>query len=166
LSIDIRPNPAVSRLELSLLALWATANRVLRVRLTSLCEKLIKIGAKAVSHARYVTSQMIKVAVPRQMMLADILSLIARLRVLPAPQDARSNDRGLTTTRNPGNVGLVAPTIVAVAVAVAVATPIAIVAQRAAQSTADDPANDGCARIDRLGIVGLGIAGAIGRRGG
>ena len=34
--------------------------------LTSLREKLIKIGAKVVSHGRYVTFQMAEVAVPRQ----------------------------------------------------------------------------------------------------
>jgi hypothetical protein len=52
--------------------------------LTSLREKLIKIGAKVVSHGRYVTFQMAEVAVPRQM-LAEILSLIARLQAPPAP---------------------------------------------------------------------------------
>src|SRR5438132_2500309 len=52
--------------------------------LTSLREKLIKIGAKVVSHGRYVTFQMAEVAVRRQM-FADILSLIARLRAPPAP---------------------------------------------------------------------------------
>jgi hypothetical protein len=52
--------------------------------LTSLREKLIKIGAKVVSHGRYVTFQMAEVAVPRQM-FADILSLIAGLRAPPAP---------------------------------------------------------------------------------
>jgi len=52
--------------------------------LTSLREKLIKIGAKVVSHGRYVTFQMAEVAVSRQM-FANILSLIARLRALPAP---------------------------------------------------------------------------------
>ncbi len=51
--------------------------------LTSLREKLIKIGARVVSHGRYVTFQMAEVAVSRQM-LADILSLIARLRAPPA----------------------------------------------------------------------------------
>jgi len=51
--------------------------------LTSLREKLIKIGARVVSHGRYVSFQMAEVAVPRQM-LADILSLIARLRAPPA----------------------------------------------------------------------------------
>jgi hypothetical protein len=52
--------------------------------LTSLREKLIKIGAKVVSHGRYVTFQMAEVAVPR-LTFADILSLIARLRAPPAP---------------------------------------------------------------------------------
>jgi hypothetical protein len=67
--------------------------------LTSLREKLIKIGAKVVSHGRYVTFQMAEVAVPRQM-FADILSLIARLRSPPAQHDratgsdATDNDGG------------------------------------------------------------------------
>jgi hypothetical protein len=52
--------------------------------LTSLREKLIKIGAKVVSHGRYVTFQLAEVAVPRQM-FAEIVSLIARLRAPPAP---------------------------------------------------------------------------------
>ena len=43
---------------------------------TSLREKLIKIGAKVISHGRYVTFQMAEVAVPRQM-FAEILLLIA-----------------------------------------------------------------------------------------
>jgi hypothetical protein len=56
--------------------------------LTSLREKLIKIGAKVVSHGRYVTFQLAEVAVSRQM-FADILSLIARLRAPPAPHERR-----------------------------------------------------------------------------
>jgi Transposase DDE domain group 1 len=52
--------------------------------LTSLREKLIKIGAKVVRHGRYVTFQLAEVAVSRQM-FADILLLIARLRAPPAP---------------------------------------------------------------------------------
>ena len=52
--------------------------------LTSLKTKLIKIGAKVVSHGRYVTFQMAEVAVPRQM-FQEILTLIARLRAPPAP---------------------------------------------------------------------------------
>ena len=51
--------------------------------LTSLCEKLIKIGAKVVSHGRYVAFQMAEVAIPRHV-FADILRLIARLRAPPA----------------------------------------------------------------------------------
>ena len=43
-----------------------------------------KIGAKVVSHGRYVTFQLAKVAVPRQV-FSEILSLIARLRAPPAP---------------------------------------------------------------------------------
>jgi hypothetical protein len=52
--------------------------------LTSLREKLIKIGAKLVSHGRYVTFQMAEVAVS-QKTFAEILTLIARLRARPAP---------------------------------------------------------------------------------
>ena len=52
--------------------------------LTSLQEKLIKIGAKVVSYGCYVVFQMAEVAVPRQM-FHDILRLIARLRAPPAP---------------------------------------------------------------------------------
>ena len=52
--------------------------------LTSLREKLIKIGAEVVSHGRYVTFQMADVAVSRQM-FQEILSLIARLRAPPSP---------------------------------------------------------------------------------
>ena len=52
--------------------------------LTSLREKLIKIGAKVTSHARYVTFQLAEVAVSRQK-FQEILMLIARLRAPPAP---------------------------------------------------------------------------------
>jgi hypothetical protein len=50
----------------------------------SLREKLIKIGAKVVSHGRYTTFQMAEVAMPRQM-FQEILMLIAQLRAPPAP---------------------------------------------------------------------------------
>jgi hypothetical protein len=50
--------------------------------LTSQREKLIKIGAKVVSHGRYVTYQMAEVAVSRQM-FTEVLLLIARLRAPP-----------------------------------------------------------------------------------
>ena len=55
--------------------------------LTSLKEKLIKIGAKVVSHGRYVAFQMAEVAVPRQM-FQEILRLIAELRPQPPPAPA------------------------------------------------------------------------------
>jgi hypothetical protein len=54
--------------------------------LTSLWEKLIKIGAKVASHGRYVMFQMAAVAVSRRM-FQDILRLIARLRAPPAQHD-------------------------------------------------------------------------------
>jgi hypothetical protein len=50
--------------------------------LTSLKDKLIKIGAKVVSHGRYVAFQMAGVAIPRNL-FADILRLIAELRPPP-----------------------------------------------------------------------------------
>jgi DDE family transposase len=62
----------------------AMPQAVERWSMTSLREKLIKIGAKVVRHGRYVTFQLAEVAVPRRM-FAEILSLIARLRAPPAP---------------------------------------------------------------------------------
>lgn len=55
--------------------------------LTSLKEKLIKIGAKVISHSRYVAFQMAEVAIPRQM-FQEILRLIAELRPQPPPAPA------------------------------------------------------------------------------
>ena len=52
--------------------------------LTSLKDKLIKIGAKVMSHGRYIAFQMAEVAIPRQM-FQDILRLIAELRPQPPP---------------------------------------------------------------------------------
>ena len=52
--------------------------------LTSLREKLIKIGAKIVRHGRYVTFQMAEVVIPRDL-FADILRRIDRLRPNPSP---------------------------------------------------------------------------------
>ena len=62
----------------------AMPKTVERWSLTSLREKLIKIGAKVVRHGRYMTFQLAEVAVSRQMFV-DILSLITRLRARPAP---------------------------------------------------------------------------------
>ena len=52
--------------------------------LTTLREKLVKIGAKVVSHGRYVTFQLAEVAVPREL-FRKILRLIDDLRPRPAP---------------------------------------------------------------------------------
>jgi len=52
--------------------------------LTSLREKLVKIGAKVVRHGRYVMFQMAEVAVPREL-FGEILRLIDGLRPRPAP---------------------------------------------------------------------------------
>ena len=51
--------------------------------LTTLREKLVKIGAKVVSHGRYVTFQLAEVAVPRGL-FQKILGLIDDLRRRPA----------------------------------------------------------------------------------
>ena len=52
--------------------------------LTSLKEKLVKIGAKVVRHGRYVIFQMAEVTVPRDL-FQEILRLIDGLRPRPAP---------------------------------------------------------------------------------
>ncbi len=54
--------------------------------LTTLREKLIKIGAKVVTHARHTTFQMAEVAVPRQLFRA-ILERIRRLWLPPPVPD-------------------------------------------------------------------------------
>ena len=51
---------------------------------TALRENLVKIGAKVVSHGRYVTFQLAEVAVPRDL-FRKILRLIDDLRPRPAP---------------------------------------------------------------------------------
>jgi hypothetical protein len=51
--------------------------------LTTLREKLIKIGAKVVAHAKYITFQLAEVAVPRKL-FAAILEQIGRLRLAEA----------------------------------------------------------------------------------
>jgi Transposase DDE domain group 1 len=52
--------------------------------MTSLREKLVKIGAKVVCHGRYVIFQMAEVAVPEEL-FQEILRLIDGLRPRPAP---------------------------------------------------------------------------------
>jgi hypothetical protein len=53
--------------------------------MTSQKEKLIKIGAKVVSHGRYIAFQMAEVAIARDL-FADMLRLITELR--PPPESA------------------------------------------------------------------------------
>ena len=60
----------------------ALPNRVKHWSLTTLREKLVKIGAKVVSRSRYVTFQMAEVAIPRGLFRA-ILERIRRL--IPQP---------------------------------------------------------------------------------
>ena len=55
--------------------------------LTTLREKLVKIGARIVCHGRYVVFQLAEVAVPR-MMFAEILRRIDRLRPRSPPLPA------------------------------------------------------------------------------
>jgi Transposase DDE domain group 1 len=50
--------------------------------LSTLCEKLVKIGARIVRHGRYVVFQLAEVAVPRTL-FAEILRRIDRLRGSP-----------------------------------------------------------------------------------
>ena len=50
--------------------------------LTTLREKLVKIGAKVTRHAKYVTFQLAEVAVPRRL-FAAILDRIALLAIPP-----------------------------------------------------------------------------------
>ncbi len=63
----------------------ALPGEVERRSLTSLREKVVKIGAKIIAHGRYVIFQMAEVAVPREL-FGRILARIARLRPPgPAP---------------------------------------------------------------------------------
>ena len=52
--------------------------------LTTLREKLVKIGAKVVRHGRYITFRMAEVAIPRHL-FAAILCLIDDLRPSALP---------------------------------------------------------------------------------
>jgi len=55
--------------------------------MTPLREKLIKIGAKVVGHARYVAFQMAEVAVPKNLFV-EIFRMIAELRPPPVTSTA------------------------------------------------------------------------------
>ena len=56
--------------------------RVKQWSLTTLCDRLVKIGARIVRHGRSITSPMAEVAVPR-VLFQEILAAIAALRPLP-----------------------------------------------------------------------------------
>ena len=60
-----------------------TPETIKDLSLTTLKERLIEIGAKVVSHGRYIAFQMAEVAISRHL-FADILRLIAELRPPPA----------------------------------------------------------------------------------
>ena len=77
-------SPTISATSLRTLA---TPEPIKDWSLTSLKEKLIKIGAKVVSSGRYVAFQMAEVAIPKNL-FADILRLIAELRPPPATSTA------------------------------------------------------------------------------
>ena len=57
----------------------ALPGEVERWSLTSLREKVVKIGAKVVAHGRYLVFQMAEVAVPREL-FRQLLDRIAMLR--------------------------------------------------------------------------------------
>ena len=61
------------------------SNEVERWSLTTLREKVVKIGAKVVTHARYTVFQMAEVAVPRDL-FRRMLGLIDDLRPKPVAQ--------------------------------------------------------------------------------
>ena len=90
--VDATVIPNVRRLQLHALAYnlgnflrtLATPEPIQDWSLTSLKDKLIKIGAKMVSHGRYVIFQMAEVAIARQM-FQEILRLITELRPQPPP---------------------------------------------------------------------------------
>ena len=63
----------------------ALPDEVKQWSMTTLRERLVKIGAKIVRHGRSVTFQMAEVMVPRQL-FQKILDAIAALRPLPSPR--------------------------------------------------------------------------------
>jgi len=65
----------------------ALPERVEHWSLTTLREKLVKIGARVVRHGRYVVFQLAEVAAPRAL-FAEILRRIDRLRPRPPPLPA------------------------------------------------------------------------------
>ena len=68
-------------------ARWPCREEVEHWSLTTLREKLVKIGARIVRHGRYVVFQLAEVAVPRAL-FAEILRRIDGLRPRPPPLPA------------------------------------------------------------------------------
>jgi hypothetical protein len=68
---------------LALVSLHAAISPFSAIVRTILREKLVKIGAKVVTHARYIVFQLTEVAVPRQM-FAALRDRIGRLRLAEA----------------------------------------------------------------------------------
>jgi hypothetical protein len=71
--------------------------------LTTLREKLVKIGARIVRHGRYVVFQLAEVAVPRSL-FASILRRIDNLRPRPPPLAAGGGSKAMNDD-NPGRRG-------------------------------------------------------------
>ena len=63
----------------------ALPDQIERWSLTSVREKVVKIGAKVIAHARYTVFQMAEVAVPRDL-FGRVLERIAALRARPVAQ--------------------------------------------------------------------------------
>jgi hypothetical protein len=63
----------------------ALPDEVAQWSLTTLRERLVKIGARIVRHGRYVVFQLAEVAVHRLPLFAEILRRIDRLRGPPLP---------------------------------------------------------------------------------
>jgi hypothetical protein len=98
--------PALAYNRANFLRTLALPTAVAHWSLTSLREKLVKIGAKIVTHARYVIFQMAEVAVPSDL-FQEILRAIAQLRAPPAPARRRrvggkdkQRERCVLTTEN------------------------------------------------------------------
>src|SRR5271165_5648447 len=79
----------------------ATTEPIKDWSLTSLKEKLIKIGAKVVSHGRYVAFQMAEVAIPRNL-FADNMRLIGELRPPPGTSNWVMRSVVSRSTKNHG----------------------------------------------------------------
>ena len=77
-AVRLQLDPPAYNLANFLLSL-ATPEPIKEWSLTTLNEKLIKIGAKVVSHVRCVAFQMAEVPIPRRL-FSDILRMIAELR--------------------------------------------------------------------------------------